>query len=31
MDIQTTGTTALLQSLPLATSGSLGTLVNTVA
>ena len=31
MDIQSTGTLALLQSLPLATSGNLGTQVNAMA
>jgi hypothetical protein len=31
MDIQATGALALLQALPLATSGSLGTQVNTMA
>jgi hypothetical protein len=31
MDIQATGAMALLQALPLATSGSLGTQVNTLA
>lgn len=31
MDIQSTGTLALLQALPLATSGNLGTQVNTMA
>jgi len=31
MDIQTTGAMALLQALPLATSGNLGTQVNTMA
>ena len=31
MDIQATGALALLQALPLATSGNLGTQVNTMA
>jgi hypothetical protein len=31
MDIQATGAMALLQALPLATSGNLGTQVNTMA
>ena len=31
MDIQATGAMALLQALPLATSGNLGTQVNTIA
>lgn len=31
MDIQATGAITLLQSLPLATSGNLGTQVNTLA
>lgn len=31
MDIQATGAVALLQGLPLATSGNLGTQVNTMA
>ena len=31
MDIQETGALALLQALPLATSGNLGTQVNTMA
>jgi len=31
MDIQATGAVALLQALPLATSGNLGTQINTVA
>ncbi|MCF8208498.1 MAG: YjfB family protein [Rhodoferax sp.] len=31
MDIQATGALALLQGLPLATSGNLGTQVNTMA
>jgi hypothetical protein len=31
MDIQATGTLALLQALPLATSGNLGTQVNAMA
>ena len=31
MDIQETGAQALLQALPLATSGNLGTQVNTMA
>jgi len=31
MDIQATGALALLQALPLATSGNLGTQVNTLA
>ena len=31
MDIQATGALALLQALPLATSGNLGTQINTMA
>jgi len=31
MDIQASGSLALLQALPLATSGNLGTQVNTMA